>query len=381
MTWTRRLLLNEEVQSSDSATRRVPLPRAGALSGLELRTEITNGATAGEERVFEALDRVEVVADGSNVLFSLEGIELYRWAHFWLKREPPHINTEAAGAVQQLTLPVFFGRWLGDPEFYLDLASYRDVELRIQYSPTIAATGFATGTTQFHVPYLIDDSPSPPGPRLGFLRTTQIKAFTSAASGEDITELARLYKYFDIMVYCREVGIADNVDITQVELRANDRQIIPFIGLWDDIQNMNEKVLGVDGTHRGIWLRGDTATPVTHTGRIIDLSMVPVFTMSDVAGRIDVLPGAIAGDQVTVSHSTLADAATETHVTVSATRREIRWRARGIGVGNAVLIPFALNGNPAFALDAPSFARLQLVLTQGGAGGEVRISTREWVPG
>jgi hypothetical protein len=47
MTFERRLLLDQETQSSNAATRRLWLPRRGLLSGLQLRTRITNGATSG----------------------------------------------------------------------------------------------------------------------------------------------------------------------------------------------------------------------------------------------------------------------------------------------------------------------------------------------
>src|SRR5574341_473828 len=151
MSFERRILIDQETQASDAATRRIALPRRGLLSALEVRTSITGGATSSTERIFDALDRIQVVADGSNVIFDMEGMELYTWAHHFFGKEPPHIWDERPAAVQRLTLPIPFGRFYGDRELCLPLSSFRDIELRMQYSPTIAATGFATGTTQFHV--------------------------------------------------------------------------------------------------------------------------------------------------------------------------------------------------------------------------------------
>lgn len=380
MSWQRRFLLDQETQTSDSATRRVALPRKGALSGLELRTRITNGATEGLEKIHEAIDRVEVVADGSNVLFSLEGSELYRWGHFILKHEPPSIQDQTGGVVQELTLPVCFGRYLGDPELHLDLAAYRDVEARIQYSPTIAATSFATGTTQFHIPYWIDDGPNPPGPRRGWLRTTQVKAFDTVASGDDVTELSRLYPYWDLMVYCREAAIDDGVDLTRAQVWVNDKQVIPFDGRWDDVQAMNEALLGVDGTHKGVMVRGDTETFDTHCGRTVSAVITLVAVQSDANGVYQCNIGSVAGDRLTMSCSDTADAAASTHFTAAAADRTMKWIAKGLGVGNAILIPFAFDGKFDGALDPRDMSRLQLVLTQGAAGGTTRISTRELVP-
>lgn len=381
MLWERRLLLDQETQSSDSATRRITLPRSGFLSGLEVRTRVTNGATSGLEKVFEAIDRVEVIADGSTVLLSLEGVELYRWGHFIYGVEPPHRQDQQAAVVQELVLPVLFGRYFGDPEFCLDLARYRDVELRIQYSPTIAATEFATGTTQFHIPMWISEA-SPAG-RRGYLRIQQVKAFTSVASGEERTELARLNPYYDIMVYAREAAVPDGTDITIAAIELNDGRIIPYYGRWDDWQSENEKLVPVNGEHRGIMLRGDTETFDTHTGRIWEAEVTPIFVQSDANGIVTQCIGSITGDQLAMSVSDLADAAATTHFTAAAADRPMLWRARGLGVGNAILLPFALKGNPDFALDPTQgdISKLELVLTNGAAGAAVRISTREIVTG
>lgn len=380
MSWERRLLLDNETQTSDSATRRIPLPRKGALSALELRTRITNGATAGEEHIVNAIDRVEVVADGSNVLFSLEGVELLRWAWYWLKRFPPQVWNEAAAAVQQLTLPILFGRSVGDPNFWLDLSQYRDVELRIQYSPTISTTGFMSGTTEFHIPMWVDDSSSPPGPRLGFLRTTQVKAFTSAASGEEVTELSRLYKYMDILVYAREAGIADGVDITKAEIRVDDKRLIPFTGTWDDIQAENEATFGIDTLVKMIAFRANGATIDMLTGRILEGELQARFTYAAGVDFPMYTIASVAGDRITVAGQLVEGSATWAAVSLDTTRRTLDVQARGLGIGNAIVIPFGLNGDLDRLLDAPSMSRLQLALTNGGAGADVRISTREVVP-
>jgi hypothetical protein len=379
MKWYRRFLLDQETQSSDAATRRVPLPRTGVLSGIELRLACTNGATSGLERLFDSVDRVEVVADGSNTLFSLEGTELYRWAHAIIGKEPAHVWDEGPGVVQRLTLPVLFGRAFGDDEWGLDLSQFRDVELRVQYSPTIAATGFVTGTFQIHAVMWIADNPNnQPGVR-GYIRTTQVKAFTTAASGDDITELARRYSYLDMLVYCREAAIADGVDITRALIRANDGAWVPFDGRWDDIQAMNETAENIDGTHKGVIFAGDADTVDLHTGRILSAFISPYFTQSDANGIVTVNIASAAGDRITVSASDLADAAATTHFTASAADRRLNFTAKGLGIGSAIHIPFGDKGDVSDALDPRELARLQLVLTQGADGGITRISTRELV--
>jgi hypothetical protein len=379
MGWERRILVDQETQASDSATRRYTLPRAGLLSGLDLRTRITNGSTAGEEAVVDALDRIEVVADGHDYLVSLEGVELYRWAWFNLRRCPSQHRNEAANGVQELLLPILFGRYMGDPEFALDLGAYRDVELRVTYSPTIAATSFATGTVQFHCPMIISDDGVGIGNRRGWLRTVQVYAFTSAASGEELIEMARLYPYWDIMVYAREAAIDDGTDITQVEVRANDRRVIPFTGRWDDIQAANEIELGIDPRVKVTALRADGGAVDMLTGRIRDAQVSGVFDYTADTDWPSFGLDTIAGDRVTCGVQLNEGSGTWAGVDPDTTRRAIYITAAGLGVGNAVLLPFATRLGPEFVLDAPNFSRLQLALTQGGADAAVRVSTREMV--
>ena len=152
MTLERRYLLNREVQSGDAATRSIELPRAGLLSALPPRLECPNGATSGTEELIDAIDRVEVIADGSDVLFSLEGTELYKWNWAWLRRRPPIVRTMRLSIAQEVSYLVPFGRDIGDPELSLDLSRYQRVELQVTFSPTIAATAFTTGT--FTIPLM-----------------------------------------------------------------------------------------------------------------------------------------------------------------------------------------------------------------------------------
>ena len=67
-----RTLLDSEVQSSDDATRILDLPKSGALHSLQVRMRCTNGATSGlDVSIYDVVDLIEVVADGSRVLHSL----------------------------------------------------------------------------------------------------------------------------------------------------------------------------------------------------------------------------------------------------------------------------------------------------------------------
>lgn len=379
MALERRYLLNREVQGSDAATRIVLLPRAGMLSAIGLRAEGTNGATRGTERLFDAIDRVEVIANGSEVLFSLEGIELWKWQHVFLKRRPPYIWTEVNAAVQDLFLLIPFGRWLGDPELYLDLSRYQNVELRVQFSPTISATTFATLSMTFTAILYQWRQGSRELRSRGYIRTTQFRSFTSLASGEDVTELPRRYPLLDLLVHVREAAIDPDLNITLLEIREDDGLVIPYTGRFLDIAMENQVMLDYEPVEHGIALVGNTDTFDTHQTRILGVTLVPVFVQSDANGIVTSNVNAIATDRITVSASDTADAAASTHFTAAAAARAHHFISRGLGLPQCLYVPLWNRMDLESAYPAPDKAKVQLALTNGNAGAAVRASVRELV--
>jgi len=378
--WNRRYLRRQLVATSDAATHQESLPKSGILSGLEVRVAITNGATGGAgEDVINAIDRIEVIANGSEVLFSLEGIELSKWTQYWTGRNMPENRDDRNGEVQFAIFPVMFGRKFGDDELWLDLSRYSDVELRIQYSPTISAAAFATGTVTIDIISWMYDLGQSPGSHHGWLRTTQVKSFTSVAAGDEVVQLSRRYPYTGIMVYAFEAGIADGVDVTQVELSVNNGLAVPYVGRWLDIQDENAQMFTNESWCDMYAQRADNETIETRLGRIRSAILQVEQDLAAAADWNYANVASILGGQIT-THAFLVEGGAAAGATIlAATDVDMHVQARGFGVGNAILIPFMPGGRIASVLEAPSFDELKLTITQGGAGAAVRVSTQELV--
>lgn len=379
MTLERRYLLDREVQSGDAATRRVELSRDALVSGLLVRIELTNGATSGTEELIDAIDRIEVV-DGSEVLFSLTGVELYKWNWVWSRRRPPYVRTMAAAGVQEIAFVIPFGRFLGDPRAYLPTANFQRPELTVEFSPTISATAFATGTFTITAIQYAWPANESPGPTEGWLRTRQIRDFTSAASGDEDVELDRSHPYMGALVYAREAAIADGVDITIIEVREDDGRVIPYRSRFLDAQMDNQILLDLDAVEHGIALLTDAETIDTLVSRILEASL---HLVEDTAGADAAHPLAriatIAADRIAVSVVEVDEAGTQADSAVATALYTLHWHAKGIGIGNAVFVPLAAPGDIGNPYPAPDKGKVQLRLTQGGAGATVRVSTQELV--
>ena len=89
----------------------------------------------------------------------------------------------------------------------------------------------------------------------------------------------------------------------------------------------------------------------------------------------------ITADRIALSIVEVDEDATQGASAVATALYPVHWQASGIGIGNAVLVPLSSPGDIANPYDAPSKSKVQLALTQGGAGAAVRVSTQELVAG
>ena len=376
--WQRRYILKQHTLASDSATYTVDLPESNKLSALLLKLAWTNGTTNNQGRGLPAeIDKVEVIADGSFEIVSLTGWQLYKMAHFAFGRPPTQVRTQVGSAVQQVILPILFGRYIGDPEYYLDCSLFTSLELKITYSPTISATvGFATGTGVLDVVGHMYMGGAP-GPQMGYLKTTQKYSFTSVASGDEEIELPRAHPYRSIMVRAFESGIADGVDVTELKLEVNDGEFTPYVGRWVDIQQENQESLKIVPVECGVAHLTDADTLETEVGTLVSIRMNTAAAFAAATDWGDDRPASVAGSLVTIAGQLNEGSGTWGAVALDTVDRAIHWEATGIGVGHCVLIPFDLGGDMNNCLPSRDYDRVKLILTQGGAGAAVEVVLQE----
>ena len=374
-----RHLLNDGVQTSDDAVFTLTLPNRGKLHALLIKVQCTNGATAGRGvTILDALDDIQILGDGSEVLYSLIPEETEKWYEALFGRELQLVQTEAAAGVQEGVFPVYFGRQLYDAELYLPLDRFTDVEVRLSFSPTISATvGFATGTFTIDVQALITPHELPL-PYLGSLVTRRVKQFTSAASGDDQTELFDNTIYRAVGIYSYEAAIADGVDITRVRFEDTADGVVLGDWDWDDFIHMNNLLFGSEIVHRFDVLLQDTNTLDTRIGEILDVSIQLIQAIEAVADMtIYNLITTIAGDRITVGQAILDLVAGSEAVTLDTTDRQSLISVRGKSPTGFGLIPYMYDDSPAGYLKSADWGQLEVILTQGAAGADVRLSIQE----
>jgi hypothetical protein len=372
-----RVILNNEVQSSDAATKIIKLPLSNYLHTLYVRVQATNGATSAKNQdISDVVDLVEVVANGSDVLFSLTPQEIKRWCLWQTGYNLPQVRNERASAVQEMTFPLFFGRGAFDPNFYLRCNALSDLELKITYSPTIAATSFATGTVTIGVSGVMSMG-SQPGEYLGTLTHKTLRSFTSAASGDEQTLIPRGNLLRQLLAYTYEAGIEPGANITNIKFDVNnDERVIANIP-WRDLNHINKLDNWVEHKEYILAFTDDNDTIDTDVSYISYANCHFQEAFSDAndtfgLSHIDT----IAGDTITFDQVAADITAGAETLASDATSRNNLVEVVGEGLSHAVVLDFAKAGEQAL-LNTSEFDQVRLTLTQGNAGAAVRISTQE----
>lgn len=376
--WTgHKTLLDNEVQSSDDATKIFKIPLTNYLHTLYVKAKVTNGATSAKNQSMEdVIDRIEIVANGSDVLFSMTPQEIKRWALWNTGLNIPQVRTEAGGGVQEAVYPIFFGRGAFDPDYFLPCARFSDLELRVKYSPTIAATSFATGTFTLGVFGLFSNG-QPPSEYRGTLAHKTVNSFTSGASGDTQVLIPRGNLLRQCLVYAYEAAIEDGVDISRVKFDLNNDEVRIFDILWNDLNDINKVENWVNHVEDIKAFIADADTLDTKVARIRAAQVSEFFAGSAANDEIYFRRATvIAGDRLTFEGLKADITAGAEDLTADATGRLTHLKIQGEGLSHAVVMDFSKAGETTL-LNTSEYDQVRLTLTNAGAGADVRVSTEE----
>lgn len=372
-----RVLVDDELQASDDATRILDLPKSNYLHALYVKIQATNGGTSGRGfRPDDVLDLVTVYGSASDVLVNLTPQELREWYMWQAGENIPQFRTEEASAIQWAVYPIFFGRWAYDSDYYLPMTRLEDPKIHIKFSPTIAATGFATGTTRISV-WALMSMGREPGQYRGTLSRKTIKAFTSAAAGDDETLLTKGNMLRQLMIRAYEAATIPSNNVTHVKFSLNDDETVMYDLDMDALMQWNalDAWPGFEESFRAM-VANNTALDVG-LSNIVNASLTPMF-QSDATGDTVYTRSiaAIDGDELTIKGEQGDWTGAAFDVTADAVLRPVLVNTNHYGLPNAGVLDFAKAGEGNL-LNTRNFDKISLKLTQGNAGAAVRVSTEE----
>jgi len=239
MYWQQREIYKRGVISNEKSTVTIDLPGSNILSCLTMNVEAKNGSTAGDKYLTQGINKVEVIADGSKEIVSLDGDELFLVSSVLAQHTVPNNLTLTADAVQRVTLLIPFGRYPGDADYYLDCGKYTSLELRITFDFVVGATGIVDESLYLEVIGLMAME-GVPAPQRGYFKTSRKVYFDTVDSGEKVIDLPRmnLYRKLGIAV----IGENETVDegIERYQFDVNNAEKIIEVGRILGLKYKNE---------------------------------------------------------------------------------------------------------------------------------------------
>jgi len=363
---TRDYYFKREDSISDSDTVIVDLRGKGAISAISVELEATTGGTScNDHEIHDDVSLIEVV-DGGKVIASLSMIEWLAINAAYFKRIPHQLLTENASSKQEERIIIPFGRFIGDPNYYLDVGMFKNPELRVNVGLTISATaGFATGSGKITVIGKIMDER--PGEYKGFLRHREIRSFTSASSGDEPVNIPTNYPISMMAVLARLSTYRPDEVISKIKVSVNNDEWVPVNDYTEDLIDMNQERYGKFEQQKTI-LSADDGTTLTDIFDIREATIRP--------GADDHIATVESVDAEKVVNG-LYDMSSPATPAFQTTAKVCYLTVLGMCPFGAVFIPFGKLEDPESWLQAQNYSRIDMYLTQATANATVEVLVQE----
>lgn len=230
MYWQHRYLDQDKAFSGTSGLDTIDLPNAGLLGCVQLQVYATAGSTAGDRDVgpLDALTKIELVVNGSQVVKSLTGREIKAMMAYQKMAMGQDIIANYYSHANRVELFINLGRHYHDLEYLLDLSKVNDPELRITYDFTATShDGFTNGEAQTGpyrdvICHLLRESDIIPK---GYIQTQEISRFMYANAKKENLVVPRGPTYSNLYVesYYKSCGLSLSLDTIEVNINNGER--------------------------------------------------------------------------------------------------------------------------------------------------------------
>jgi len=219
----------------------VELPVSNFIGAVWVRMNGNGGATPVTTNLMGIRVRAKIIADGSKVIYNQTLRNGQQLVHYLFGTVPELATAGAAGATD-FTLPIVFGRYLGDEEFVLPAKQFKTLTLRLEFGVTLNANTdlFAAGGADLEVDvdqYISNDDPT----AKKILKSVEIESHVNggAAATEYIEvplqgSMARYY----VHGYTTATGAAAAI-ATEAKIDINNGSRIAWSGVFADTENFN----------------------------------------------------------------------------------------------------------------------------------------------
>jgi len=241
------------------------------ITQLVIVYDTLNGATATADGYPAAcVTKIELI-DGSDVLYSLSGVEAQAVDFYHNQKEPANHVRYLGGNYSHSIMNLNFGRYLYDPELALDPARFSNLKLRITIDRNAGGHSSVFGLLAVFA-HLFDEKVISP---VGFLMHKEVKSYTLANSSHEYTDLPLDYPYRKLLIRAQRPGVEPHFQIDHLKLSQDVDKVVPFNLTMNDMiraivsqtRPYREGILG-NGTSAGAYFYCVPSYMVTFGGAL-----------------------------------------------------------------------------------------------------------------
>lgn len=275
-----------ELLSSEAAntagTKTIDIDVKDPISRIVITFKGTNNGATPTAHPAKMISKIELV-DGSDVLFSLSGIECQALNYYETGVFPLTIMDFRNDVMAIPTFQLNFGRYLWDEVLALDPSKFRNLQLKITHNKASGGSAPDAGNLRVQA-FLFDEKVISP---MGFLTNKEIKSYSLTSSAHEYTDLPTDYSYRRLIIQSLAAEKQPHEQFNKVKLYEDEgkRLIVPDMSTSDLCKLMTlypkvvESILG------------------TGTGSAVEHFCTPTYETYIVVGAITTALASIVAQQ------------------------------------------------------------------------------------
>jgi len=263
---------------STAATKTIDIDSTDPISRIEIVYKATNNNSVPTAHPTKMITNLSVV-DGSDVLFSLSGIEAQALNYLSGTMSNP-LGIAYANDVQAITtIGIDFGRWLYDADLALDPNKFKNLQLKITQDKSLGASTPDAATMSIYAHQFDEKRVSP----TGFLMSKEAYTYTLVASATQSIDLPTDYPMRKLIVQSLAAGKQPWEQYNKLTLSEDQDKRIPInnmrtsdlLKMEPDTTKIVENVIGVGtGSAAAVYCTPTYATYVAISSLTSALSTV-----------------------------------------------------------------------------------------------------------
>ena len=237
--------------ANTAGTKTLDINLADPISRITVQFKGVNSSNTPTAHPAKMVSKLELV-DGSDVLFSLSGVECQALNYYDKGRMPHTVLNYHTGVSAIATFELDFGRFLWDPLYAFDPKKFTNPQLKITHNKALGGCSPSTGSLSVFA-HIFDEKAVTP---VGFMMNKEQYGYTLVVSATEHIDLATDYPYRKLLLQAMSTTKQPWEQYNQIKLDQdngkrmiiNDEKtsnLLKLFRMWPEFQ---ETMMGVSTT-------------------------------------------------------------------------------------------------------------------------------------